>query len=74
MTDSCATCRWARRAPPRVREDRERADFGMWDWASKGSPPDFYAERSRCIRFPQAVENDATYWCGEYATKDKEAA
>lgn len=77
MSESCANCMWARQAVPRVREERERADMGTWDW-SKGPnpptpPPDFYAERRRCVRMPQAVENDATYWCGEHLKK-REAA
>lgn len=50
MTDSCATCMWARPAPARV--DLDPLPTGV--------------ERRRCVRMPQAVENDATYWCGEY--------
>lgn len=67
-TDSCATCTWARPAIPRVRQERERADGGFWDW-SKGAPPDYEAGRCRCNRFPQEVENDATYLCGEWLAK-----
>lgn len=48
--------------------------MGLWDWSKERSPPDFYAERRLCNRFPQAVENDATYLCGEYMAKPKEAA
>lgn len=70
---TCATCQWSRPAVPRVRQDRERADRGMWDWKN-GSPPDYQAERILCNRMPQAVENDADYVCGEYIRKRGEAA
>lgn len=73
MTESCATCHWARPAVSRVRTEAERRDGGFWDWA-KGSPPDYHAERRRCVRMPQAVENDADYLCGEYLAARKDAA
>lgn len=65
MTDSCATCRWARPWTPAP--DLLSSDPVFFHGGTVN-------EAIRCFRFPQSVTNALTYWCGEYMAKAKEAA
>lgn len=66
MTDSCSTCRWARPWTPAPSPLQGRTGPILYSLGEM--------EAIRCVRFPQSVTNAPSYWCGEFAAKDKEAA
>lgn len=52
--ETCASCMWSREMP----------EPNVW-------PADAIALPAiRCVRFPQAVVNAPTYWCGEFLPKE----
>jgi len=61
--DSCANCHWARR-------------LSMEEASKTGNLADGMVSDSTisCHRFPQAVVNSVTYFCGEHIQKREAAA